>query len=252
MTDSCASSPAALTAALLVGMALALAPQVAHAQDGVERARALARCVHEHDDQMQRLVRLLDAAERRAAQPDLADDVRRDAVATVSALVERIRSHAQQMRQCIEQHPIAVRLDGTTTEAASADPTAATLAADRGTVHEIERDQELTSGVRVVRGERVDGAGSAPDASVRAAVRSIGRRLSTCYDQYLDRAARHSGEVHLSFTADERGRVSQAEVERSGGFDPTMEQCVERAAVSMRVSGQRGRSVYAYVLRFGE
>lgn len=250
MANTSALPPAAT--ALLVAAAIALAPDGARAQDGAAQARAVAHCLHEHDTQVQRLVRLIEAAEQRAAQADLPEDVRRDAVATVSALVDRIRSHAQQVRHCIEQHPIAVRVDERIEERAPAEATHERLAADRGTVHEIERDALVTTGVRVVRGERVDGSGRAADESVRAAVRGVGSRLSACYEQYLDRAARRSGEVHLSFTASEGGRVGQAQVERSGGFDDAMERCVERAAVEMRVSGQRGRSVYAYVLRFGE
>lgn len=241
-----------LAATALLAAAIVTLPGVALAQDGADQARAVAACMHEHDTQVQRLLRLLEAAERRAAQTDLAADVRRDAVATVSALVDRIRSHAAQLRQCLDAHPIAVRVDERVEETAPTDATHERLAADRGTVHEIERDAPLAAGVHVVRGERVDGSGRAPDPSVRAAVRGVGSRWAACYDQYLDRAARRSGEVHLTFTAGDGGRVGQAQVERVGGFDTGMRQCIERAAVDMRVSGQRGRSVYAYVLRFGD
>jgi hypothetical protein len=59
-----------------------------------------------------------------------------------------------------------------------------------------------------------------------------------------------AGEIHLSFTAGEGGRVTRSAVEQAGPFDSTMAQCIERAALTMNIAGQRGRSVYSYVLRF--
>lgn len=229
-----------------------LAPARASAQDAaaLAAARTVADCVHREDEQMQRLMRLVAQAEQRAAQPGIAADVRRDALASIDALVEQIRSHAQRARHCIEQTRIPVRVDETVTETAPDDPRHGSLAADRGTVHEIESGTRLAASVTAVRGERVDGAGSAPDESVRAAVRSAAPRLVACYDAYLDRAARRAGEVHVSFTASDGGRVSGVVVERASAFDAAMSRCVEQALAPLRVDAQRGRSVYSYVLRF--
>lgn len=254
MRHAVALAPAAtLSLALPLALTLTLTPTApARAQDAASlaAARALAACVHQHDEQIQRSLRLIEQAEQRAARPGVADDVRRDALASIDALVERIRSHAQQARHCIEQSRIPVRVDGTTVEDAPGDESRDSLAADRGTVHQIESGTSIAPRVTVVRGERVDGTGSAADASVRAAVRDAGPRLAACYDAYVDRAARRAGEVHLSFTATDGGRVASAEVERGGPFDAAMSQCLERAATTITIPGQRGRSVYAYVLRF--
>ncbi|AKF10391.1 hypothetical protein [Sandaracinus amylolyticus] len=239
--------------AFLLGLALSLSSlaTIAHAQDPAASARTVAQCLREHDEQVQRLMRLLEQAETRAHEPGIADDVRRDAAASVTALVDRIRAHAQQVRHCIERNPIPVHVDGTVTET-TADPAHDSLAADRGTVHQIESGTQLAPSVRAVRGERVDGSGQAPDENVRAAMRGIGSRLAACYGQYLDRAAHRAGEVTLTFTASDGGRVGSAQLEGAGGFDTTMRQCVERAAVEMVVRGQRGRAVYSYVVRFGD
>lgn len=227
-------------------------PALAGAQEvaGLPEARAVSQCVHQQDEQMQRLMRLIEQAEQRAARPGVAADVRRDALASIEALVDRIRSHAQQARLCVEESQIPVRVDGVVVETAPADPAQDSLAAEHGTVPVIERDTALAARVTVVRGERVDGTGSAPDASVRDAVRTAAPRIVACHDEYLDRAARRSGDVHLSFTAIAGGRVTSAEVERGGPFDAAMSQCLQRAATAMTIAGQRGRSVYSYVLRF--
>ncbi|UJR86201.1 hypothetical protein [Sandaracinus amylolyticus] len=240
--------------AFLLGLALSLSSlaTTAHAQDPAANARTVAQCLREHDEQVQRLMHLLEQAETRSRAPGVADDVRRDAVASITAVVDRIRAHAQQVRHCIERHPIPVHVDGTVTET-TADPAHDSLATDRGTVHEIESGTQLAPSVRVMRGERVDGSGQAPDENVRAAMRTIGSRLAVCYDQYLDRAAHRSAEVTLTFTASDGGRVGSAQIEGgAGGFDTAMRQCVERAAVEMVVRGQRGRAVYSYVVRFGD
>jgi outer membrane biosynthesis protein TonB len=239
-------------ACIVAGIALATTG-TSRAQEvaGLAETRAVAQCLHAQDEQVQRLVRLIDQAEQRARAPGVAADVRRDAAASIETLVERVRQHTDEARRCLESRIPASRSAVPRVESAPPDPAASSLAHDRGTVHEVESGTPLASGATVVRGERVDGAGSAPDASVRAAVRGIGTRIGQCYDQYLDRAAVRSGELHLSFTANDGGRVSGASVEQAGAFDAAMRQCVERAAQGMTISGQRGRSVYAYTIRFG-
>ena len=54
----------------------------------------------------------------------------------------------------------------------------------------------------------------------------------------------------MVFTSDSGGRISDANVDRSGGFDTEFRACVVRAARALHVSEQRGRSVYSYRLRF--
>lgn len=219
---------------------------------GLPEARTVAQCLHAQDLDIQRLMRLIEQAEQRARAPGVAEDVRRDAIASIEQLVDRVRQHTQHARRCVEHTTIPVRVDGVVVETAPHDPAHESLSGEHGTVHEVEAGTPLASRVTVVRGERVDGSGSAPDASVRAAVRGIGTRVGQCYDQYVDRATARSGDLHISFTAADAGRVSRISVEEAGGFDAAMRQCVERAAQGMTISGQRGRSVYAYTLHFGE
>lgn len=245
----------------LVLIALALGPALcasaAAAQtgsssevQGLAAARTVARCVHEQDQHIQRLLALIDQAEQRSRAAGVAEDVRRDARASIDALVDRVRQHAQEARQCVESVPIPVRIDSRTTETAPPDPAHDTLSRSHGTVHEVEGAGPLGDGVRVVRGERVDGTGSAPDASVRAAVHAIGPRVAQCYGEYVARVALQRGELHLTLTVD-GPRTPLVRVEGGGGFDAQLRQCVERAARAVRIPDQRGRSVYAYTLQLG-
>lgn len=213
---------------------------------GLAETRALVACVHSESDQLERVRQLMDQAAERANRRDLAEDVRRDARASIEALVERVRIHADRVRRCVEQ----ARLPDSVAPTERADSPPHSLAQEHGTVHQIESGTLIAPHVRVVRGERVDGAGSAPDSSVENAMRRVGARLHACHDQYMDRLVRRAGEVHLSFTATDGGRVTGSAVEQIGPFDAAMAQCIERAALTMNIEGQRGRSIYSYVLQF--
>jgi hypothetical protein len=253
-----------LLALLLVWavLVLALGIEKTHAQandevQGFAETRALTSCVQSENDQLQRLRQLMEQAAERAGRRGLAEDVRRDARASVEALVERIRSQADRVRLCIERAHLPEsaevperRVIEAPRHALAEEPPRHALAEERGTVHQIESGTAIGPHVRVVRGERVDGSGQAPDRSVENAVRGVGARLSACHDQYTDRLVRREGDVHLSFTAGEGGRVTSSEVEQAGPFDDVMAQCIERAALTMNIVGQHGRSVYSYVLRF--
>jgi hypothetical protein len=224
-------------------------PVAAQEVAGLEEARAVASCVHAHDEAIQRFLRLIEQAEQRARASEVAADVRRDAITSIEALVERIRDRAQQLRQCLEEVRIPART-AAAIDSLPSDPAHDSLASERGTVHEIETDTPIATQVRVVRGERVDGTGRAPDEHVRAAVRGLGGRLAQCYEQYLARGARRSFEIHLAFTAEHGGRVGRGRVEQ-GASDPGLVRCIEQATEGMRIVGQRGRAVYAYVIRLG-
>ena len=111
----------------LVLVALALGPALcasaAAAQDvpGLAEARTVARCLHEQDQHIQRLLALIDQAEQRSRAAGVAEDVRRDARASIDALVDRVRQHAQEARLCVESVPIPVRIDSRTTQTAAPD-----------------------------------------------------------------------------------------------------------------------------------
>ncbi len=241
---------------LSLGLAVLVSVQqtvVARAQShedirGLAETRALASCLQSENDQLQRLRQLMEQAVERAARGELAEDVRRDARASVETLVERVRAQADRVRRCVEQTHLPESRAAMERQRGEAAPDS--LAEDQGTVHQIERGTPIGSHVRVVRGERVDGSGSAPDSSVETAMRRAGPHFDACHDQYIDRLVRRAGEIHLSFTAGEGGRITRSAVEHAGPFDRTMTQCIERAALTMNIEGQRGRSVYSYVLRF--
>ena len=114
-----------------------------------------------------------------------------------------------------------------------------------------ESDASLGDHVRVVRGERVDGTGTASDASVRTAVHGIGTRLARCYDAYVDRVGSTTGEVTVSFTINGTSRASHVSVEAGSRFDSGLHDCVEEAAREIRVSGASGRTEFSYTFSLG-
>jgi hypothetical protein len=235
-----------LSLALLV---LAL-PLPAAAQDAaaVAAVRTLSACVTEHETHLTRLVRLIDEAQARTSSSDEA--VRRDAVESVTTLVGRAHDVREHLRECIESARLPRVAETTVVErTTTADSAADSVASSGGSIHEVEADESLGTHVRVVRGERVDGSGTASDEAVRSAVHGLATSFATCYDAYVDRVGTRRGSVHLSFTATEGGRVSPATVERAG-FDAPMRQCIQRAAQTMHVAGAHGRSVFAYELSF--
>ncbi len=243
------------TLAALGVMSATLCASGARAQPvpGEAEARTLTECLHRHVTELERIVRLIDEAHARE-RADMPEDVRRDARTAIEALVARAHAASVAARQCLSAThvPSAHAPAPAHADHERADRAADSVAAEHGTVHEIESGQVLTSRVRAVRGERVDGRGSAPDASVRRAVRTIAGGLAACYDAYVDRASRATGELHLVFEVVDGGRVSNAQIEGAGGFDATMRTCVTQAASGMRVERQRGEATYSYTLRFGE
>ena len=237
--------------ALAASLVLSLAPR-ARAQDAaaVAQVRQLESCVREHMAHLERLVRLIEAAQARTSSSDEA--VRRDAVTTIDTLVGRAHEVREHLRHCVDQAHIP-RHEHTEVTHEEAPPEGAegSVATAGGTVHEVEAGTELSTHVRVVRGERVDGHGSASDAQIRTAMRGIASRLEACYEGYADRASAAQGELHLVFTVADGGRVTGVEVERGRSFDAELRACVQRAGGALSVGTARGQSVYSYQLRFG-
>lgn len=234
--------------ALLFVIAAPAAAQTPHASE-VQQVHTLASCISEHHTHLARLTRLLDEAHERLHASDA--DVRRDAELSIETLLQRAADAREALRACIEAADFEPP-SGTTVEDVSAAPDdAADHVGSSGTsIHEIEADAAVTTHVRVVRGERVDGTGSASDASVQSAVHGTGHALAQCYEEYVDRASSHAGTVHVSFTVGSGGAVTDATVER-GGFDAPLRACVQRAFRAMSVAGASGRSVYAYEISLG-
>ncbi len=236
---------AAIAALLVLSMA---APAAAQHSAEVEQVHTLTSCISEHHTHLTRLTRLLDEADTRLHASD--ESVRRDAALSVETLLQRAAEAREELRACIEAADFVPPSGETVEHTTTPDDAADHVAVTGGSIHEVEANTTLTTHVRVVRGERVDGSGSVSDASLRSAVRSIGHAVALCYEGYVDRATSHSGSVHVSFTIDGTGQVTAATVER-GGFDAPLRTCVQRAFRLLSVPDATGTSVYAYELALG-
>lgn len=224
-------------------------PAAAQHTAEVAQVRTLASCISEHHTHLARLVRLLDEAHGRLSASDAA--VRRDAELSITTLLQRAAETREQLSACIAAATFEPPSGDTVEHVTTPDTAADHVASSGGSIHEVESDAAVSAHVRIVRGERVDGSGSASDDSVRSAVHGVGPAISTCYEQYVDRVAARSGSVHVSFTVVDGGRITTASVER-GGFDAPLRQCVQRAFSAAHVSGAHGQSVYGYEIALGE
>jgi hypothetical protein len=258
------TSLALAAGALLATSALLGSPRGALAQASpsaepaaVTRVRELAECVGREQRALQRTIELIAASE---TQRDSASDpaVRRDAEQAIEALVQRAEEVRSRLRACLaEAHASGVgsgraagspsaRDEGRTTE-----DEAQHAEGDEHGLRTFEAGVELARGVRVVRGEQVDGAGEVESAQVRAAVRGIAPQLEQCRAATSRAGTR---ELELVFTVRTAGRVGGVEVERvAGSPDTALEQCVRQAGRAMSIpSGARGGdAVVSYQLRFG-
>ena len=223
---------------LLISVA-ATAPSAASAQDltasergqALASVRAFADCLERQHAEMSRIQRLIGESE---AQRDRASGrVRQDAEAALEALIARAAAARRQTQECVRA--------------------ADSVAQQGGTVRTVEENAALTSNIRVVRGEQVDGQGQLDASVVRSAVRGISSRLERCYDQYLERGSLQAQQLNLVFTVRGAGRASRVSVERSGFSDARFERCVRSAGGQLRVSrgASGGEAIYSYTLRFG-
>src|SRR5688572_32630782 len=213
--------------ALLAALALVSSAGPVAAQDveWVEATRTLATCIAEHQTHLERIVRLIGEAEERMGSSDsrIASEAR-ESLVTLMTRAHDIREH---LRRCV--HDAVIPLPDTTDTRVQeeADAAADSIAGEHGTVHVVESDASLADHVRIVRSERVDGTGSASDASVRSGVHAIGTRLERCYDGYVDRVGSTTGDVVVSFTINGASRASHVGVESGSRFDSTLHDCVE-------------------------
>jgi len=225
------------------------APAAAQHTTEVQQVHTLSTCVAAQQTQLTRLTRLLEEARTRTSSSDAT--VRHDAELSIDTLLQRAAEARDAIQACIAaadfEPPSGETVEHTTTPDSAADH----VAASGGSIHEVEADAAVSRHVRVVRGERVDGSGSASDSDVRSAVHGAGGGITVCYDAYVDRASSRRGTVHVSFTVVDGGRITDATVER-GGFDTQLRTCVQRAISSIHVSSAQGRSVYAYELALGD
>ena len=224
-------------------------PALAQHTAEVAQVHTLAACIGTTHTQLARVARLLDEARARSSSTD--SSVRHDAELSIETLLQRAAEAREALRTCIAAASFTAPTGETVVHTTTPDDAADHVAASGGSIHEVESDAALSEHVRVVRGERVDGAGSATDAAIRSAVHGAGHAMSVCYDAYVDRAAIRHGTVHVSFTVNEGGRVTNATVER-GGFDTQLRQCMQTAVSAIHVAGAHGTSVFAYEISLGD
>jgi len=242
----------------LVLLAL-LVPAAASAQEltDSERTRALssvrsfADCLERQQTEMARVERLIRESE---AQRDRSTGrVRQDAEAAIEALIARAAAAQRATRDCVRAAEIPSPGTRVVERAPPPDPAAESVAQQGGTVRTVEEDAALTSNIRVLRAEQVDGQGQLDASVIRAAVRGVTARLERCYDQYLERGSLQAQQLNLVFTVRGAGRASRVAVERSGFEDSRFERCVRSAGGAIRVSRgpSGGEAIYSYTLRFG-
>jgi hypothetical protein len=225
------------------------APAAAQHTAEVAQVHTLATCITTHHTTLTRLVRLIDEAQGRLHASDAT--VRHDAELSIDTLLQRSADARDELRACIEAATFEPPSGATVIDETTPDEAADHVASSGSSIHVVESNAAVTRHVRVVRGERVDGDGTASDDDLRSAVHGAGGTVAVCYDAYVDRAAHHAGTVHVSFTVGEGGHVTEAAVER-GGFDAPLRQCIARAFRTIVVSGAHGRSVYAYEISLGQ
>ncbi len=243
-----------LSTALTLFSATAVAQQMSAAEraSGVSRARELAGCLDAHHNEMQRILRLIVAAER---QRDTSTEpaAQRDAEAAIEALLVRVASVQRGASECIG---VRVPTPGPTTvvvQPPPPDPAADSVAGTAGSIPAIERDAVLAQYVVVVVGQQVDGRGSLDDADVRVAVRRAAGSLERCYEQYLDRGSMEPATLDLVFSFRGAGAAREVAIENSHFDDATFERCVRTAGQQIRTSvpPRGGDAQYSYRLQFG-
>jgi len=243
------------TCALLVSLSLP-APRVSaqvmtpeERASALGRARAIAACLDRHHNEMQRIMRMVVAAER---QRDTARDeaARRDARAAIDSLLQRTARVQSGARECLgEQMP----QPGTVVREPPPDPSAAAVAGSQGSLNTVERDVALTSTIHVVRATQVDGHGQMEPHAVRSAVRRAVPRIERCYGEYLDRGSMSARHLDLVFTFRGNGAARLITIENSDFSDARFLRCMHAAAQRIRAaSGPRGgEAQFSYRLRFG-
>lgn len=217
----------------------------------VSRARELAGCLDAHHNEMQRIMRLLVAAER---QRDTSTDAaaRRDAESAIEALVIRSAGVQTGARECLS---VRVPTPGATVvvEPPPPDAVADSVAGTGGSLPTVERDARLAEYIHVVTAQQVDGSGQLDDHVVQSAVRRATAGLERCYEQHLDRGSMEPATLDLVFTFRGAGAARDVAVENSHFDDATFDRCVRTAAAQIRTSSapRGGDAQYSYRLRFG-
>ena len=247
------ASAAALLVLAVAGPAAAQAPMPpAEREAALARVQDFAACLAAQHHAMARVTRLIAQARTQLARAGDAA-ARRDARRALEALIGRAGEVQRAARACLGSGDLPAPAPRVVERPPPPDPAADAVARAQGSIRVVERDARLRAGLRVVRGEQVDGQGRVRDGAVRGAVRAIAGPLARCHDAHVDRSSARAGELDLVFTVGASGRAERVAVERSGFHDARMDECVRRAGSQMRFrpGASGGRATFSYTLRFG-
>jgi hypothetical protein len=215
-------------------------------------------CLEEVQSKLQRVLRLLGESEQ---QIDAATSraVRRDAARAVEALEAKLQDLVTDASACLKASDgrAGARSAAGNADVVYVDPApdpAAEAVSEPGSATEvIDRDRALSTNVRVVRGELVDGHGEVSASAVRSAVDSIGHHLERCYAGLVEHGALARGTAILVFRITSSGRVRGVRTEQVRIGDAGFERCLRRAGRQLRIeaAARGGEAVYSYTLKFG-
>lgn len=224
-------------------------PALAHAQQPADVDGARARAPREIDCVQRQLSELRDTVQLlREAQAQLGasqSDLREAAAQSIVSLEQRIGRISDALQSCVPEARTETRVREHTGAVAR-------VGQQNPATQVVESDTQLSTYVKVVRGERVDGHGTIAGSEVQRMFRRIGSRIERCYGSYVDRNALESGTAILSFTITTSRRVRSIRVEQAMG-DATFQRCLRNAGRAIRASAPAvgGDVQFAYTLRFG-
>ncbi|MAQ15479.1 MAG: hypothetical protein CMN30_11875 [Sandaracinus sp.] len=210
------------------------------------RANRTVDCLERVGRDLTTTMDLLRDASRQTQSIDQA--AARDAAVAVVSLEQRVADLSRALSECVPEEaqlePRTVVQEHTGAEAA---------VGEANDIPAVERDAVLTSNVRVVVGQRVDGTGTVADESIQRGIRAIGSRLERCYEQLIERDALQTGTLDLTFTVSTAGRVGDVLVSRSTLTDGRFQSCVRYAGrrIQPPTAARGGDARYTYSLRFG-
>jgi hypothetical protein len=255
-----ASALAVFLAFLSAGSALAQSsPDPAAAEGRVravaERVEAEAACLGRVQSELRRVIRLMEEAQAQMAAPRATERDRADARAAIVSLAQRAIEIERGVPACRQALSAEARsgapVGGVVTRRTEPGPEARAVATENPATAVVERDVPLTDLVGVVVAERVDGAGSLEAETVRGAIRSVGHRLSQCYEAIAGNGALREGTIILTFTVSSSGQISRVETDRSS-FPARFTTCIRDAGRRIHVDRAPvgGDVAYSYTLRF--
>jgi len=207
-------------------------------------------CVERVSHSLVTTSRLLSEARTQLSGSPAGSAAGRDAAAAVVSLEQRVASLAHDLAACV---PSSAAQTGVVYVAPPPDHAADAVARDAPSLEVLERDVSITSAVRVVLAEKVDGRGRVAAASVNRGVHALSSRLARCYDNLVDRGALVRGRAMLVFTVTPRGSVTRVSAEGSTIGDSRFTRCLADAGRHLRVGEPAlgGDATYSYTLGFG-